>query len=81
VAQAKARILRLSWFHPSRKRRCPFLSLHRFFPWVIDCTVKGLNRRGGKRKSFAWEQYSQVLGRVKRARPRITEAKRRRVGA
>ena len=56
-------------------------SLHRFFNWAIDCAFKWLNRRGGKRKSFTWEQFTQVLDRVRIARPRITEVRRRRVYA
>jgi hypothetical protein len=56
-------------------------ALHRFFNWAMDCTFKWLNRRGGKRKSFTWEQFTQVLARVKVARPRIPEVKRRRVFA
>jgi group II intron reverse transcriptase/maturase len=54
-------------------------SLHRFFHWAIDCTFKWLNRRGGKRASFTWEQFTRVLDRVKIARPGITEVSRRRV--
>lgn len=45
----------------------------------MDCTFKWLNRRGGKRKSFTWEQFTQALDRVKIARPHITEIRRRRV--
>ena len=56
-------------------------ALHRFFNWAMDCTFKWLNRRGGKRRSFLWEQFTQVLDRVKIARPRITEVRRRRVYA
>jgi RNA-directed DNA polymerase len=56
-------------------------SLYRFFNWAMDCAFKWLNRRGGKRKSFTWEQCTQVLDRVKIARPRMTEVKRRRVYA
>jgi group II intron reverse transcriptase/maturase len=56
-------------------------SLYRFFNWAIDCAFKWLNRRGGKRKSFTWEQFTQVLDRVRIARPRITEVRRRRVYA
>jgi RNA-directed DNA polymerase len=56
-------------------------SLHRLFNWVIDCTFKWLNRRGGQRKSFTWEQFTQALDQVKIARPRITEVRRRRVYA
>jgi len=52
-------------------------SLHRFFHWAMDCTFEWLNRRGGKRRSYTWEQFTRVLDRVKRARPRITEVPRR----
>ncbi len=55
--------------------------LNRFFRWAIDCTYKWLNRRGGKRSSYTWEQFTRVLDRVKIARPCITEVKRRRVFA
>ena len=53
-------------------------ALNRFFRGAIDCTFKWLNRRGGKRKSYTWEQFNQILDRIKIARPRITEVKRRR---
>jgi len=56
-------------------------ALNRFFRWAMDCTFTWLNRRGGKRKSFTWEQFNQILDRVKIDRPRITEVKRRRVYA
>jgi RNA-directed DNA polymerase len=56
-------------------------SLNRFFRWAMDCTFKWLNRRGGKRSSYTWEQFTRVLDRVKIARPCITEVKRRRVFA
>jgi hypothetical protein len=56
-------------------------SLNRFFHWAMDCTFKWFNRRGGKRRSYTWEQFTQVLDRVKIARPRITEVPRRRVFA
>lgn len=56
-------------------------SLHRFFNWAMDWTFTWRNRRGGKRKSCTWEPFTQVLDRVKRARPRIPEVKRRRVCA
>jgi RNA-directed DNA polymerase len=58
-----------------------FRALNRFFDWAMECTLKGLNRRGGKRKRLTWEQFPQVLDRVKIARPGITEVKRRRVYA
>lgn len=56
-------------------------ALHRVFRWGMDGTDKWLNRRGGTRKSWTWEPFNQSLDRVKRARPRITEVKRRRVVA
>jgi group II intron reverse transcriptase/maturase len=56
-------------------------SVHRFFNWAMDCTFKWRNRRGGKRRSFLWEQFTQILDRVKIARPRIIEVRRRRVYA
>ena len=56
-------------------------ALHRVFNWAMDCTLKWRNRRGGKRRSFLWEQFTQGLDRVKIARPRITEVRRRRVYA
>jgi len=57
------------------------LSLKRFYDWAIACAFKWLNRRGGKRKSFTWEVFHQVLARVKIAVPRITEVSHRRVYA
>ena len=56
-----------------------FLSLQRFYGWAIKCAYKWLNRRGGKRKSFNWETFKQVLARVGIERPRITEVSSRRV--
>ncbi len=56
-------------------------SLKRFFDWAIACAYKWLNRRGGKRRSFTWEKFAQVLELIQIARPRITELSRRRVFA
>ena len=56
-------------------------SLSRFFKWAMECALKWLNRRGGKRRSYTWEQFKQVLAAVNIVRPRITEVKRRRVFA
>lgn len=56
-------------------------SLYRFFNWAISCTFKWLNRRGGKRRSFTWGLFSQMLDRIPVARPSITEMKQRRVFA
>ena len=53
----------------------------RFFRWAIDCTFKGLNRRGGQPSRDTWGQLTRVLDRVKIARPCITEVKRRSVFA
>jgi RNA-directed DNA polymerase len=54
-------------------------SLYRFFEWAKQCTFKWLNRRGGKRRSFTWGRFTQLLDRVQIAKPRITEISRRRV--
>ena len=56
-------------------------SLKRFYEGAIECAFKWLNWRGGKRQSSSWERFTQVLDRVKIARPRITEVSRRRVYA
>jgi group II intron reverse transcriptase/maturase len=56
-------------------------SLYRFFKWAMECTFKWLNRRGGKRKSFTWGRFQEILGLVNIVRPRITEVSRRRVFA
>jgi len=56
-------------------------SLYRFFDWATACAFKWLNRRGGKRRSFTWVRFAQVLDLLQIARPRITEISRRRVVA
>ncbi len=56
-------------------------SLYRFFDWAIACAFKWLNRRGGKRCSFTWARFAQVLELLQIARPHITEISRRRVVA
>jgi len=56
-------------------------SLYRFFNWAKGCVFKWLNRRGGKRRSFTGEKFTQLLDRVRIAKPRITETSRRRVMA
>ena len=53
--------------------------LYRFFDWAKECAFKWLNRRGGKRSSFTWGRFAQVLDLISIARPRITEISRRRV--
>jgi hypothetical protein len=57
------------------------ISLNRFYRWAVACVFKWLNRRGGKRRSFVWDFFQDVLVRGKIAKPRITEVKRRRVYA
>ena len=54
------------------------LSLKYFFEVAREYTFKWLNRRGGKRQSYGWQQFDQLLDRVKIAWPRITEFPRRR---
>jgi RNA-directed DNA polymerase len=56
-----------------------FRSLHRFYEWAVECTFKWLNRRGGKRRTFTWEQFKRILEQASVARPRITEVNRRKV--
>ena len=56
-------------------------ALSRFFDWAMTCAFKWLNRRGGKRKSFSWARFTQMLDAVHIERPRITEPSRRRVYA
>jgi RNA-directed DNA polymerase len=52
-------------------------SIGRFFNWTIACTFKWRNRRGGKRKSFNWDQFRAFMV-TSIAQPKITETKRRR---
>jgi RNA-directed DNA polymerase len=54
-------------------------TLYRFYRWAITCTFKWFNRRGGKRSSFTWASFTDMLERVGIARPRITEVAQRRV--
>jgi len=56
-------------------------SLYRFFERAMRYTFKWRNRRGGKRESFTWEQFTQAWDQIGIARPRITEVKQRRVFA
>jgi group II intron reverse transcriptase/maturase len=48
-------------------------SLERFYRWAISNALKWLNRRGGQRRSYNWETFSEILTRVGIAKPRITE--------
>jgi group II intron reverse transcriptase/maturase len=56
-------------------------ALSRFFDWARPCAFKWLNRRGGKRRSFSWARFTQILDANHIERPRITEVRRRRVFA
>jgi hypothetical protein len=56
-------------------------ALHRFCDWAMTCACKWLNRRGGKRRSFSWTRFTQLLDAVPIERPRLTEPSRRRVYA
>ncbi len=51
-------------------------SLHRFYTWAIECAFKWLNRRGGKRRSFTWGQFTVALRKLGVALPRVTERQR-----
>ena len=39
-------------------------SLGSFFSFTIRCAYKWLNRRGGKRRSFNWGQFKEVLKKL-----------------
>ncbi len=54
-------------------------ALWRYYRWVIDCSFKWLNRRGGKRRSFNWAEFAEAMKRSGVVRPRITEVKRQHV--
>ncbi len=56
-------------------------SLYRFFKWAMECTLKWLNRRGGKRKSYTRDRFFKMLDRVGIIKPRITEQRKRRAFA
>ncbi len=54
-------------------------SINRFYRWVMDCTFKWLNRRGGKRKSFTHDAFWRAVDRGLFKRPRIMVGSPRRV--
>jgi hypothetical protein len=56
-------------------------ALSRFFDWAMQYALKWLNRRGGKRRSFSWARFTQILDAIPIERPRITEVRRRRMFA
>ena len=52
-------------------------SVWRFYGWAIECSFKWLNRRGGKRRSFTWNVFTQALKRLGVLKPRMTEQRHR----
>jgi len=48
-------------------------SLNSFFRFTVRCAYKWLNRRGGKRNSFNWGQFKDVLEQMNIALPRVVE--------
>jgi group II intron reverse transcriptase/maturase len=54
-------------------------SINRFYLWVMECTFKWLNRRGGKRKSFTQETFWRAVDRGLFRKPRIIAGLPRRV--
>ena len=56
-------------------------SLNRFYLWVMQCTFKWLNRRGGKRKSFTRDTFWRAVDRGLFSKPRIMVGSSRRVPA
>jgi group II intron reverse transcriptase/maturase len=46
-------------------------SLRRFYNWAVECSFKWLNRRGGKRKSFSWKDFSRAIKRLGLAKPKL----------
>ncbi len=54
-------------------------SINRFYLWVMECTFKWLNRRGGKRKSFTRETFWRTVDRGLFRKPRIIAGMPRRV--
>jgi len=54
-------------------------SINRFYLWVMECTFKWLNRRGGKRQSFTRETFWRAVDRGLFRKPRIIAGLPRRV--
>jgi len=52
-------------------------SLWYFYSWVVECSFKWLNRRGGKRKSFCWKVFAQAIERLGIAKPKLPLATKR----
>jgi len=53
-----------------------YRALQRYYNWTLECIFKWRNRRGGKRKSFNWATFVQMLERSNIAKPRITDIPR-----
>ena len=56
-------------------------ALSRVFDGAMQGACKWRNRRGGKRRSFSWARFTQILEAVPLERPRMTEGRRRSVFA
>ncbi len=56
-------------------------SITRFYLWVMHCTFKWLNRRGGKRRSFTRDTFWRAVDRGLFRKPRIMVGSPRRVPA
>ena len=56
-------------------------ALSRCFAWAMQWAFTWRKRRGGKRRSFSGVRFTQILDATPRARPRMTEERRRRVVA
>lgn len=56
-------------------------SLGSFFQFTVECAYKWLNRRGGKKSSFNWDQFRVALEKLGIARPRVTDKRVHRVFA
>ncbi len=54
-------------------------SINRYYLWVMECTFKWLNRRGGKRQSFSRETFWRAVDRGLFRKPHINAGKPRRV--
>jgi RNA-directed DNA polymerase len=56
-------------------------ALPRCFAWALHGAFTWLTRRGGKRRGFSWQRFTQLLDAVPIERPRLTELSRRSVSA
>lgn len=51
-------------------------SVNSFFHYTVGCAFKWLNRRGGKKRSFNWAQFTVALEKLRVAKPRVVERRR-----